>query len=193
MTVDADDTDPGVLNTRRRRLMLAAAATLAATAWAALLDEEAPAARSGPRIAAEPGTVSWPRAGATRTSAAVSALPTPAWPEPPGADRRQPWRAAPAPGVAAWSGPPALEHPPVTAPTAAAKTPPQAPAFPYTLIGSLDDGQPQALLSGPRRSFGVKAADVIDGEWRVDSVQARGLTLTWLPGGVKKTLALGPS
>jgi hypothetical protein len=62
------------------------------------------------------------------------------------------------------------------------------PPFPYTLIGRLDDGQAHALLSGPLRSFGVKVADVIDGQWRVDDVQARGITITWLPGGVKTTL-----
>lgn len=68
-----------------------------------------------------------------------------------------------------------------------------APAFPYTLIGRLDDGEARALLAGPTRSFGVTASDVIDGHWRVDAVPPRGLVLTWLPGGIKKTLALAPS
>jgi hypothetical protein len=55
----------------------------------------------------------------------------------------------------------------------------------------LDDGEPHALLSGPLRSFGVKAAEVVDGQWRIDAVEPQGVTLTWLPGGVKKNLAFG--
>lgn len=195
MTTEADATNLVVARAarRRQRLMWAAAVTLAATAWAAMQPDESPAPASRPRANAEPGPARAPRGGATVTATALPSTPTPTWPDAPSADRRQPWRAALAPGVAAWSGPPAPPPPPAPARVVATTAPAQAPAFPYTLIGRLDDGEPLALLSGPLRSFGVKAADVIDGEWRVDSVQARGLTLTWLPGGVKKTLALGPS
>jgi len=63
------------------------------------------------------------------------------------------------------------------------------PDFPYTLIGRLDDGQARALLTNRTRSFGAKAADVIDGTWRVDAVNADGVSLTWLPGGISRTLA----
>ena len=69
----------------------------------------------------------------------------------------------------------------------------RAPAFPYTLIGQLDDGRPQALLTGPLRSLAVAAGEVIDGQWRVDAVQAQGITLTWLPGGQRQTLGFKPS
>jgi hypothetical protein len=193
LSAEADDTDLELARTRRRqrRLMLAAAATLAATVWAALQPEESAAPPSRPRTGADPGAVSAPRSGAALGSATRPAAAVPGWPEPPDAGRRQPWRAALAHGVAAWSGAP--DTPPAPAPAlAVARTAPaQAPAFPYTLIGRLDDGEALALLSGPLRSFGVKAAEVIDGEWRVDSVQATGLTLTWLPGGVTKTVVLG--
>ncbi len=71
--------------------------------------------------------------------------------------------------------------------------PPQAPAFPYTLIGRLDDGAARVLLSGRQRSFGAKATDVIDGAWRVDAVDDESVTLTWLPGGIHRTLAFPSS
>jgi hypothetical protein len=191
MTAAADDTEFELARTRHRRLMLAAVVTLAATVWAALLPEESAAPPSRPRTGAEPGAVSAPRSGAAQRAAAPPAAVVSVWPEPPVADRRQPWGAALAQGVAAWNGAPEPPPPPAPAPAVAPTAPAQAPAFPYTLIGRLDDGVALALLAGPQRSFGVKKAEVIDGEWRVDSVQAAGLTLTWLPGGVKKTVVLG--
>jgi hypothetical protein len=36
----------------------------------------------------------------------------------------------------------------------------------------------------------VSARDVIDGQWRVDAVDAQTLSLTWLPGGQPQTLTL---
>ena len=71
--------------------------------------------------------------------------------------------------------------------------PPPVPAFPYQLIGHLDDGVPQALLSDTSRSFGVKAGDAIDDQWRVDSVEAQGITVTWLRTGARKTLSFASS
>jgi hypothetical protein len=49
------------------------------------------------------------------------------------------------------------------------------------------------LLSNRTRSFGAKVADVIDGVWRVESVDADGVTLTWLPGGISRTLVFPSS
>ena len=61
---------------------------------------------------------------------------------------------------------------------------PVAPPFPYKWIGRLDDGQvAQALLSGPQRSFGARAGEVLDGRWRIERVAATKLALTWLPTG----------
>lgn len=141
-----------------------------------------------------------PRAAAGRPVAAP-ALPAAtsnaplAWPAAP--RPRPPWpRVA---GVQAW-GPaavPAAAQAPVPLAAEAAPAPagpPPAPPFPYTLIGRVEDGPlMQALLSSPRRTLGVKAKDVIDGQWRVDAVDARGVTLTWLPGGQALTLAMRPS
>jgi hypothetical protein len=57
----------------------------------------------------------------------------------------------------------------------------------------MDDGEPRALLSGRTRSFGAKAGEVIDGAWRVDAVAPDGVTLTWLPGGLSRTLSFPSS
>ena len=176
---------------RRKRLALAVAVTAAATLWAAL-QPDVPA--SAPELrdrasAATSARISSP--GATPLKPAASA---PAWPEP--SPPRSDWPAAPAHAVAAWApvaAAPAALAPRPSAITSAADKPVEAPAFPYTLIGRLDDGEARALLAGPTRSFGVKASDVIDGQWRVDAVPPRGHALTWLPGGIKKTLALAPS
>ena len=188
---------------RRRRLALAVAVTAAATLWAALqpeapvsapvLPDRASAAPNARVSAANatPGRVAATAPATAPTSAPASA---PAWPAP--ARPRSDWPATPAHAVAAWApvatAPAALAPRPAAVASAADK-PVEAPAFPYTLIGRLDDGEARALLAGPTRSFGVKASDVIDGQWRVDAVPPRGLALTWLPGGIKKILALAPS
>ena len=176
---------------RRKRLALAVAMTAAATVWVAL-QPDVPV--SAPALRDRASAASNARVSAADTKPGKLAASAPAWPGP--THPRSDWPAPPAHAVAAWApvaaAPAALAPRPAAAASAAAK-PVEAPAFPYTLIGRLDDGEARALLSGPTRSFGVKADDVIDGQWRVDEVQARGLTLTWLPGGVKKTLALAPS
>ncbi len=69
-------------------------------------------------------------------------------------------------------------------PAAAAPARPEAPPFPYRWIGRLDDGAaPIALLASNERSLGARAGDVLDAQWRVDSIAATSLQLTWLPGG----------
>ena len=68
------------------------------------------------------------------------------------------------------------------------------PKFPYTLIGRIDDaGQVHALLEGPQATLGVKAQDVVDGQWRIDSIGPTGLSVIWLPGGQRQLLAYRPS
>ena len=185
---------------RRQRLAIAGAITLAATAWAALQPDEGaiPASSNRGPMNASPRPAGALPARGTASDAAVFAAASNAsrrWPAPPSAGQRTAWQAGVARGVAAWNAPPPPAPPPAPPPPAAATAPapPQPPPFPYVLIGRLDDGEPRALLSGPLRSFGVKASEVIDGQWRVDAVQPQGVTLTWLPGGVKKTLAFGPT
>jgi len=182
--------------TRNRGLIVAGAVTLAATAWAALQTDDAPPASERSRTAVATGnpTAAAGRERASRTVTPASAAAD-AWPEAPSMERRAPWPAAAAQGVSAWgtpAPPPAPAAPPPTNSVAVA-APPQAPPFPYTLIGRIDDGEPRALLSGPLRSFGVKQAEVLDGTWRIDAVEAQGITVTWLPAGLKKIIPFASS
>lgn len=68
----------------------------------------------------------------------------------------------------------------------------QAPPFPYQLIGRLQQGeQTQALLTGPLRSLALRTGDVVDGQWRVDKVEASALHITWLPGQLSQQIGYG--
>lgn len=169
--------------TKRQRLLLAGLAlSLLASLWAMQSPADdavvpAVAASRRPAPAARPPAalaLSWPAPPAAR-SAWPPGRPSAAWGQAPQRQRMA-------------EPPPSRDEPPVEA------GPPPAPRFPYQLIGRIDDGAlAQALLTSDRRTLGVKAQDVIDGQWRVDAVDARGLTVTWLPGGQTLTLALRPA
>lgn len=162
---------------RRRSLVLALALTLGVVAWVAAQDDGSDGA--GDAMVAAPR----PAAARVATAASAAAARTD-WPAPP-AERAS---ATPPPTTAAWGVAP-LPPPPAAAPrpvqaVVVAPPPPQAPPFPYTWIGRVDDGtQPQALLEGATRTLSVKPRDVIDGQWRVEAVDAQGVRLTWLPTG----------
>lgn len=184
-------------STRRNRLIVAAALTLAATLWAALEPDEPATLPTRPRAdLANRADLASRGDGAPRTgrpAAIAASSPDAGWPEAPRAGTRTAWPAADPDSLFAWSGPP-LEKPSAAASAPAAPRPTvQAPPFPYALIGRLDDGVPRALLAGPRNSLSAKTADLIDGEWRVDAVTPQGVSLTWLPGGIKKTITFGTS
>ncbi|MGN6828668.1 hypothetical protein [Paucibacter sp. M5-1] len=167
-----------------RQVLLAAAlaAALAATMWAAQIEETA----DEPVALARPKT-----AGA---AAAASAAPPPSrapWAQ----VERAPWPEAPQAQLAAWGPPPPPPAPPpAPAPPPEAAPAPVAPAFPYQLIGRLEEGGvSQALLSAGNRSLNAKAGDVIDGQWRVERVGPNGLGLLWLPGQQSQTITFRPS
>ena len=192
-------------STRQKGLAVVATLTLAATAWVALQPDDAsePAPTSSLQAASNTLRKASSSRGREDGVAPAPAARSLSWPDSNQLATRSPWRAALPQGVAAWSGPP----PPAPRPAApvapvarsapasavAAATLPPVPAFSYKLIGRLDDGIPQALLSGTTRSFGVKAGDVIDGQWRVDSVEAQSVTVTWLRTGARKTLSFASS
>ncbi len=174
----------------RRKLLLggALALTLAATLWSALspdADEALAQPVAGERRAAAPAA----RPSALAASAAEPLVAT-NW----AAVERQPWALPENSYFAAWAPPP---PPPAPKQVAAPPQPPPAPvapAFPYQLIGRLVDGdQAQALLAGPNRSLAAKAGDVVDGQWRVDQVTERGLSLTWLPAQLTQNIMFKPS
>lgn len=178
-------------STRRTRLVLAAAATLALTLWAALQPDETSPVPARTRADLPARGDNAPRAG--RAPAVAAPTPNTGWPEAPRAGARAAWPALDARSTAAWSGPPTAAISPSAPASAATPAAVQAPPFPYTLIGRLDDGEPRALFSGQRRSIGAKAADLIDADWRVDAVTPQGVVLTWLPGGIKRTITFGSS
>lgn len=175
---------------RSRALLALLTVSVLATLWAAF--QQAP-------DEVDSGVALAPRKTAARAAPGTAGgVPAPtaaplAWPMAPAA--RQAWpRLA---SASAW-GPPPPPPAPVAGKAKATQAadeapagPPPAPPFPYTLIGRVEDGPvTQALLSSARRTLGVKPKDVVDGQWRVDAVDAAGLTLTWLPSGQTLTLTL---
>lgn len=181
----SDGSEQKSLGPRQYLLAAGLASAVAATMWAAQLEEDGGEAAAG--LAAPTRAASRP--------AAQAASAAPAW----SLAERAPWPEASGTQLAAWSPPP--PPPPPPPPVAAAPVapvdpgPPPAPPFPYQLIGRMEEaGAPaQALLASGNRSLSAKAGDVIDGQWRVDSVGPSGLALTWLPGQQTQTLTFRPS
>lgn len=68
----------------------------------------------------------------------------------------------------------------------------QAPRFPYNYLGALvDDGQRTGFFGRGDTVLALRAGDVVDGRYRIDSVGATSLTLTYLPLDERQVLAFG--
>ncbi len=167
----------------RRWLWMLFALTLAATAWVALVSDDQTL----------PETVSAVLRPASAVTSAANAAGVPVL-----LARRSAmgWPKAEAAGLAAWGPPPAPKMPAVPAAPPASPLPMasalQPPPFPYQLIGRLQQGeQTQALLTGPIRSLALRTGDVVDGQWRVDKVDATTLHITWLPGQLAQQIGYG--
>jgi hypothetical protein len=158
---------------RQLALYAALGLSLAATAWVSQEDAPEPAA-AVPR-----------RAAFTTRATAEPAAPTD-WPGPAGSARAQ-WPALDHQARAAWgdAAPAAAAPAPPTAAQPADETPPPptAPPFPYQLVGRLTDGDSRAILNNAQRSAVVGVGEVVDGQWRVEAIDASGLRLTYLPLG----------
>ncbi len=167
---------------RSRALWFTLCLTLAVTGWTAL-HTGASADDSGDSVVLAPVA----RSGRDHPST-LRATGAP-WPAPARRPERRHWDDAASAAWLAWAppAPPPAPPPPVTQAFVGPREP-TVPQFPYTLIGRIDDGQPLALLSGPSHSLAVKATDVIDGQWRIDSIEADGIEMTWLPGAKKQAL-----
>lgn len=180
---------------RHRGLSIAATLTLLATGWVVTQGDDVDGVPQPTRAR----TASVAVATNSNSIASNAAKHNTAWPTAPLSAPRASWPAVSAQAAAAWNGPsaPKVIAPPapksVTAKVNAEPTTPQAPNFPYALIGRIDDGAPQAMLSGPTRSFGVRVNEVIDGQWRVDAVDPQSMSLTWLPGSIKKSISFSVS
>lgn len=181
MMTNAKKVKPGV-TPGQIALAAALAATLAATLWLEQQDDEDEVAAVPPARASRAVRLAPSPAALSSASLSAQALQRPPWPE------------APVAQLAAWSAPPPPPPAPAPPPAATAAQAPVAPPFPYQLIGRLEQGGvSQALLAGTSRSISAKPGDVIDGQWRVERVEATGLALTWLPGQQTQTINFRPS
>jgi hypothetical protein len=79
-----------------------------------------------------------------------------------------------------------LEAAPPTLP--AAEPPPTAPAVGYQLVGRIDDERPRVVLTNAQHSVVLGVGELLDAQWRIDSIGPTGIALTWLPGRQKQTL-----
>ena len=177
----------------KRRLLLggALALTLAATLWSALMNPDDEASLAQP-VAGERRAPVQPSNARKPAPAAAAAEPLVAtnWAK----VERATWTVPANSFFAAWAPPPPPPPPKAVVAPPAPPAAPVAPAFPYQLIGRLVEGdQATALLASPSRSLAAKAGDVVDGQWRVDQVTERGLTLTWLPAKLNQTISFKPT
>ena len=159
---------------RQLALFGALGLSLAATAWVSSNDEPVSVAAAprramtaGAPVAATATAVDWPGPAASARAA---------WPalDP---QARSAWGEAP-PAAAAPAPPPPVEV------TAEEPQAPTAPPFPYQFVGRMTDSRPRAVLNNAQRSAVVGVGEVVDGQWRVDAIEAGGLRLTFLPLGL---------
>jgi hypothetical protein len=166
------------MNRRQQGLAALLAATLIAVAWASRLDEQA-----DETVIALPlrGDAPVPR---PRNTVPPTAQASPDAP-PSSALSRLPWREPAADELLAW-GHTAAAAPPLATPVAPAPPMgpdrPLAPPFPYQLFGRLEeDGKSRAMLRAGPGVLVVSEGELIDAQWRVQSIAADGLALIWLP------------
>jgi hypothetical protein len=82
--------------------------------------------------------------------------------------------------------------PPPPPPPAAPPPPPKAPPLPFTVLGKkLQDGGWQVFLARADRTYIVRDKDVIENDYRVESIAPPSLTLTYLPMNERQTLSIG--
>lgn len=164
---------------RQIALFAALGISLAATAWVAGNDEPEVAAPPPRRAAAAPKPAvpqDWPGpASGTRG----------AWPEA-DAQARRAWGEAATPATTVAAAP-------VTAPAAQAEPEDAAPPFPYQLVGRMTDSRPRVVLNGPQRSLVLGVGEIVDGQWRIEAIEAGGLRLKRLPEGPSQFIAFSPS
>jgi len=97
--------------------------------------------------------------------------------------------------------------PPRTAVVDAGPPPaPTAPPFPHAWVGRFNDEAvavaasgasapasqviARAVLAGPQSTWVVRAGDVIEGQWRIDRIQDRTMSLTYLPLKQQQTVVM---
>lgn len=69
---------------------------------------------------------------------------------------------------------------------------PQAPPLPFAYMGKLvEDGRVTVFLTNGERNWIVRAGDTVEGAYRVDAIEEQAVALTYLPLGIRQTLATG--
>jgi len=72
---------------------------------------------------------------------------------------------------------------------AEAAAPPQAPALPFTYLGTVDDnGSNIIFLSKDQRLYTIKIGDTLDGQYRLEEAGKTSLQFLYLPLNIKQSL-----
>lgn len=97
------------------------------------------------------------------------------------------WKPPPPPPPPAL--PPAPPPPPPPPPPS-----PSPPPLPFRFMGRLDDGtKTRVFLERGERVYAVSAGDLIDGQYRIEQIDAGLVTFRYLPLDVPQTLPIGKS
>lgn len=80
--------------------------------------------------------------------------------------------------------------PPPVETVSAVPPPPTAPPFPHAWVGRFNDSANRAIVAGTDSTWVVAVGDVIDGQWRIDQIQERQMSLTYLPLQQHQTVAM---
>jgi len=172
---------------------------LALTAWVALQDDDSAVEtvrREGSRREGSPAKTEASPQQDRRARAPAGAASRPAeaqaqmlaqsvaqW------QSRQPLAPWPVGATSPW----ASQHPPPPPPVqtvAAEPPPPMAPPFPHAWVGRFQDETDRAIVASLDRTWVVAVGDVIDGQWRIDQIQERQMSLTYLPLRQRQTVAM---
>lgn len=82
--------------------------------------------------------------------------------------------------------------PPPPPPKPAPPPPPTAPPLPFTYLGKkFEDGTWEVYLSQDEQTLIVRAQSIINGVYRVESIQPPTLSLTYLPLNQTQTITIG--
>lgn len=85
-------------------------------------------------------------------------------------------QASPAPGPRGAAPPPAV---------------PEAPPLPFRYLGQMvDGGRKLVFLARDNAHYTVQAGQAIGDEYRVEEIASNEITLTWLPAGIRQSLAI---
>ncbi len=176
---------PTSLPMRQRVLLLALLFSLGATGWVACQEEEGTQAQEK----ATAPSVSNRRYVAPQAS---SSQPL-GWPQALQASSRSAWDAPDTVASQSWGVSAGATASAVALETAAPSAPvvelqPTAPALGYQLVGRIDDDRTRVVLTNAQHSVVLGVGELLDTQWRIDSIGPTGIALTWLPGRQKQSL-----